>query len=422
VNRITLLTILLGAPLLPLCRFETGHLVPKNLKPGTHLQEEIRERLSAPALTVIIGPHTAQQQSDTPAPQRSFSLLSIALLPYFGLTAGLALWYAASIGRLLRFLHYHCQQRKIRCIRLAVYEEDLTPFSFGRTICLSRNENRKGLHFALLHEAGHISLFHAFDLLLLHLLSLANPLVLLLLADLKKIHEFEADRFVERRSKAPKQYQYFLLNKSTGVDAYALVHHFNTHFIKQRITMMNRKRTSRSGLLRLAVFLPALCILAASHAMTNTEPSSKDVQTASIFARKSSKFSLKGTWILTQVIFSKPPKTIPISGGYTRIKIYKENGAYHCAQIFRNENRKLCVSPNETGAYSLTDKEEYVECSRKTPFKILGPNEMTTEWDGMTEFYKRLTDWTPDGTETTGISAFPTEQIKETLSQYNLGF
>lgn len=430
VNRIALLSILLGAPLLPLCRLETDRFVPQELRPDVNVQEELQERLSAPAVTVILGAPTPEEQAEAPAPQRSFSLVSIALFLYLCLAGGLVLWYAVSLGRLLHFLRYHCQRKKIRHIRLAFCEEAINPFSFGRTICLSRHENSQSLHFAFLHEAGHLSLCHALDLLLLHLLSMVNPMVLLLLNDLKRVHEFEADEFVERRSPSSKPYQYFLLHKSTGVDAYALVHNFNTHFIKQRIIMMNRKRTKRIGLIRLAFFLPALCFLVASHALTHPQSAQSDAPNTDVSARTARKFSLKGTWYMSRVASkSEPDKIHRFGTDYTRIKVYKENGDYYCAEAFgvghplNSKDGTIKIYPHETGTYSLSrNGKHYTECGRKTPFQIIGKDEMTTEWNGTIEYWTRITDETPNIPKNPqgNTHNFQTEQIRDLIQKYKL--
>ena len=79
---------------------------------------------------------------------------------------------------------------------LCVVKEDVTPFSFWSYIVMNRSDYEEHDAAILAHERGHIRQHHSCDVLLVDLLTALqwfNPAMWMLRADLRAIHEYEAD-------------------------------------------------------------------------------------------------------------------------------------------------------------------------------------------------------------------------------------
>ena len=82
---------------------------------------------------------------------------------------------------------------------MAVCEKVSTPFSWWNTVFMNHNDYEKGTNALLTHELGHLRLHHSADVLLVELLTALqwfNPAMWMLRADLRTIHEYEADQQV----------------------------------------------------------------------------------------------------------------------------------------------------------------------------------------------------------------------------------
>ena len=100
----------------------------------------------------------------------------------------------------------------------------------------------------LVHEQAHQRLGHSWDLLLVDLLGCLqwfNPAMWLLRVELRAVHEYEADEQVLRCGVDAKDYQMLLIKKAVGGRWYSIANSLNHSNLKNRITMMLRKRSSR---------------------------------------------------------------------------------------------------------------------------------------------------------------------------------
>jgi TonB family protein len=105
----------------------------------------------------------------------------------------------------------------------------------------------------LAHELQHIRCRHSLDVLLMTAVSALhwfNPLVWIARAELKLLHEYEADESLIRQGIDVTSYQLLLVRKAVGEQRFSLANGFNHAKLKQRITMMQHKPTS--GWMRLA--------------------------------------------------------------------------------------------------------------------------------------------------------------------------
>ena len=157
---------------------------------------------------------------------------------------------------------------------LVVSDSDTTPFSWMKYIVLSREDYESGYSQILIHEKAHIALRHSLDIVLVDIFTAFqwfNPAMWMLKADLRAVHEFEADDAVLRSGADIKEYQYLLIRKAVGKSGYSVANSFNHSTLKSRITMMLNKKSSRKGAWKALYVLPLVGISLASTAQTKTD-------------------------------------------------------------------------------------------------------------------------------------------------------
>ena len=151
--------------------------------------------------------------------------------------------------------------------------------SWMRFVILSR-EDWDGNHDPILtHEKAHISQGHSVDLLLVDIFSALqwfNPAIWMLRADLRELHEYEADNAVLRTGVNIKEYQYLLIRKAVGKSGYSVANSFNHSILRNRITMMSKTKSPLRRRLRVLFLLPLVCLGIGLLARTVYVPQDKD--------------------------------------------------------------------------------------------------------------------------------------------------
>ena len=112
-------------------------------------------------------------------------------------------------------------------------------FSFINTILLHKSADPA----VFLHEKGHVIGKHWADLIFMEtvcILFWLNPMVWLFRRSIKQQHEYLADEYVLRNSVSRQHYLLCILNSLSPQQPTGPVHKFNSHSLKQRITMMTR--------------------------------------------------------------------------------------------------------------------------------------------------------------------------------------
>ena len=125
-------------------------------------------------------------------------------------------------------------------------DEPVEPFSVGRLVVMNR-EDCRAFPLIRLHEQMHVRLHHAWDEVLMQVLTVLfwfHPLVWLLRKDLREQHEFQADEGVLQQGIDAKTYQLLLVRKSVGAKRLAMASGFRHCSLKKRVTMMLKKRTN----------------------------------------------------------------------------------------------------------------------------------------------------------------------------------
>ena len=169
------------------------------------------------------------------------------------------LWTFGSVFGVIRMIRRGRRERLADGTVLVRIGRSVTPFSWYRYIVLSENDLAEKGDAIVLHEKAHLRLRHSVDLLLTDLagcLQWFNPAMWLLCRELRAIHEYEADEAVLDSGVDAKHYQLLLIRKAAGGRWYSVANSFNHSKLKNRITMMLRKRSSRWAVARVLFVLP----------------------------------------------------------------------------------------------------------------------------------------------------------------------
>ena len=154
---------------------------------------------------------------------------------------------------------------------IVVTDRDTAPFSWMKYIVFCESDFRAGYEAILRHEKAHVWMRHSWDLLFTDIVTAFqwfNPAVWMLRADLRALHEFEADDFVLRSGADAREYQYLLIRKAVGASGNSITNSFSHSTLKNRITMMLRKRSSSWGALKALYLVPLVGLSLAATAET----------------------------------------------------------------------------------------------------------------------------------------------------------
>lgn len=183
-------------------------------------------------------------------------------------TLGRTLW---SLWCVLRLVRRGRRERLEDGAVLVRLDESVTPFSWGRYIVISERDYAESGTEILIHERAHLRLRHSWDLLFTDLagcLQWFNPAMWLLRRELRAIHEYEADEAVLQSGIDAKHYQLLLIKKAAGGRWYSVANSFNHSKLKNRITMMLQKRSSRWAGAKALMLLPLAGVALGAFAQT----------------------------------------------------------------------------------------------------------------------------------------------------------
>jgi len=243
----------------------------------------------------------------------TWTYLPTAAVPALTYWTAIVWLYWAGVGAL--FLRLLMQLLALYRIRLAARPAQwhgqpyrrvgttLNPFSFGRTIYLNPDQHAPAeLPAILRHEQVHVQQWHTLDVLVAQLtqaLCWFNPGAWLLRRAVQENLEFITDRAVLRAGLLDaKAYQYSLLKLSTLAPSAVLANHFTFLTLKNRIAMMNKKRSATAYLGLYPLLIPGLALVALACAPQG-EPAGYEMEvrtnsSARSYLRDSTLFFLDG--------------------------------------------------------------------------------------------------------------------------------
>lgn len=149
-------------------------------------------------------------------------------------------------------------QRIVRANRIE------TPFSFLCTIYLPTLLNEEQFGVVLQHERAHINHHHSAERIAMEVMKAAlwfNPFVWLFSRLLAEVHEFEADREVIDSGYDKRLYATSIFQQAFGFSP-DIANGLHSSLTKKRFKMMTKPTPSTRSLLRLAVALPIVAVLA----------------------------------------------------------------------------------------------------------------------------------------------------------------
>lgn len=164
-------------------------------------------------------------------------------------------------------------------VRLTILDDETPPYSFFNHVVVGKKGlSEEELECVLTHEEVHVKQHHSIDVLMMRLMCCVawyNPVVWLMLVELRRVHEYEADAAVLARY-GRSGYLRLLYKQASGVGYGHITNNFNSLNIKNRITMMNRQK-SRFGAWKLLVALPVALLLMVGCKEATTSDSNETV-------------------------------------------------------------------------------------------------------------------------------------------------
>lgn len=254
-NRIVLIATAIASFVLPLCVITIHQTV--EVMPPAEIPTVVEDFNSATHESGI--PDSLQQVE----PQRSFNwLLPLTIIYIIGVVVVLSKMLL-SLWR----LHRMRAEGEIHPLsdgyRMVVCEKVSTPFSWWNTVFMNRKDFEEGATALLTHELGHIRLHHSADVLLVELLTALqwfNPAMWMLRADLRTIHEYEADQQVLSHGFNDIQYLQLLIRKAAVQSGYSLANGISNSALKKRVTMIMKPKSIHRQWLRYAYLLPIVAV------------------------------------------------------------------------------------------------------------------------------------------------------------------
>lgn len=160
-------------------------------------------------------------------------------------------------------------EKEINGVCVKCLNDPSGPFSFFGWIFMNPAAVKEDeISEILTHEMAHVKQHHSVDVFLAEMVSICcwmNPFAWLLKREVRLNLEFLADRKVMEAGFATKSYQYHLLGLAYN-HKYGLSNNFNFSHLKQRIIMMNKKKSNAAGHIKYALFvLPAFALLVAGN-------------------------------------------------------------------------------------------------------------------------------------------------------------
>ena len=210
----------------------------------------------------VTDPQISKEPESEKADSVSMTLLAIV---------GCVYWLGVAVMVLLFAVRFVRLQNKLSRLafsdhdgyRLAIVEGDMPAFSFGRRIVIGRSDfTDDELNQLLGHELVHVRQHHTGDVLLCEVLKTVfwfNPFVWLYAIELKRVHEYQADR---QMVSLPNGVGYLelLYHQLSGRKYSAIGNNFDYSLTPKRINMMKQTK-KRFGSLSLLVALPVMALV-----------------------------------------------------------------------------------------------------------------------------------------------------------------
>ena len=260
-NRVVLLGIVALSALLPLCEIKIKEEVEVELVEYNNFYLPDEQAISTAEMVVT----------------------EIEPFDYLGLlkSAAIGLFLLGVVFMLVRLaMSVFSVWRMIQSGRVEYLKDDVTltvvdnlpsPFSYFGHIVVAESDLKENRDLILAHELAHIRLRHSWDVLFVDLALCVwwfNPAMWLLRRELQSLHEYQADKAVLDSGVDAKTYQLLLIKRAVGARLHSIANCLNHSNLKNRITMMCKKSSSRWAAAKLLLVLPLVVLSLAATATT----------------------------------------------------------------------------------------------------------------------------------------------------------
>jgi beta-lactamase regulating signal transducer with metallopeptidase domain len=226
-------------------------------------------------------------------------ILGIFILYIAGVLFFLARMALSMVRIIMMVRSSDTQRQSVEGVSLIIHKKEMAPFSWMRYIVISEKDYLESSREIITHELAHIEGRHSLDLILAEVITIMhwfNPAAYLLKQELRNIHEYQADEAVIDKGIDAKQYQLLLIKKAVGDRLYTMANSFNHSKLKNRITMISKKKSNRMAAVKALFVLPlsALAVVAfASEKMTSEMEVISNAKITEIFAPDTIKNNVK---------------------------------------------------------------------------------------------------------------------------------
>lgn len=238
------------------------------LYPLLNIQEWIKEQEPMTEVimmySAILPEITVTPDAVAPTDWKSV-LLSASSYTYWGVVALLLVRFLAQLTSIL-LLAYRSKRAVIHGVPVYLLDKPAGPFSFFQMIFIHpESHSEKEIDEILTHECTHVFQWHSVDVMICELITVVcwvNPFAWLLKREVRHNLEYLADNTVIQSGYDSKSYQYHLLGLAHHYKAAATLYNsFNVLHLKNRISMMNKKRSHGIGRTKYLVFIPLSAFL-----------------------------------------------------------------------------------------------------------------------------------------------------------------
>ena len=238
------------------------------LYPLLNIQEWVKEQ---EPMTEVIQIYSAMLPEMTVTPEVVVKtdwkgiLLSASSYMYWGVMALLFVRFFIQLSSIL-LLAYRSRRTVIHGVPVYRLDKPAGPFSFFKMIFIHpESHSEKEIDEILTHECTHVFQWHSVDVMICELITVicwVNPFAWLLKREVRHNLEYLADNTVIQSGYDCKSYQYHLLSLAHHYQAAATLYNsFNVLHLKNRISMMNKKRSHGIGRTKYLIFIPLAAFL-----------------------------------------------------------------------------------------------------------------------------------------------------------------
>ena len=180
---------------------------------------------------------------------------------------GILLLSARFMIQLSSIFHLVLKSKSINVDQISIrsLSEPANPFSFWQWIFVYLPELKEDEKQEILtHEQTHVRQWHSIDVIISEIVNIIcwmNPFAWLMKTEIRLNLEYLADHKVMESGTNKKAYQYHLLGLANQNRQTGLYNNFNLSHLKNRIKMMNKKRTRTTGHIKYALFAPLTAAL-----------------------------------------------------------------------------------------------------------------------------------------------------------------